>query len=325
MFMNSADKTIMPSRLVLDSPLELVEHVEDLLGEAHGFGSFLFDTNGQIVVDNGITWLYTTSLTGNKWESWSRSFDLRTMKTGPAWRVLVSEPEDRRGAVLHHVIRVAPDLVVGFFSGGTGVLAATATAPNAKFKRDDTFRINPVQGWETHGEEPEGWVLEANGAFVKIREDMDSVVFWQGYDSYLATRLLGDLAWAKIRIDKKTRRISLEERHPENPLPFRDPSWSCARCGGNLSSNVRIDGRYVFFYYFRPLNSSDAYIALALCGEPLFLTDTEHFLVDHMRGQEEVAEKFQVIQQENELLVFSENRLKDKSWRTGMRRFLVVR
>jgi hypothetical protein len=321
----SADKTIVPNRIKLNSPLELVEHFEDLLGEAHGFGSFLFDTNGQIIVDNGATWLYTTSLTGDKWESWTRPFNLRTMKAGPASRILVSEPEDHRGAVLHNVIRIATDLVVGFFSGGTGVMAAIATAPNAKFKRDHAFRINPVQGWETHGNPTEGWVLEANGAFVTISENTDSVVLWQGYDSYQAKHLLGDLAWAKIRVDKKTRRISLEGRHPENPLPFRDPSWSCARCGGNLNSNIRIDGRYVFFYYFRPFDSSEAYIAIALCPDPLFLTGCEHFVVDHMRGQEEVAEKFQVIQEGNELLVFSENRLKDKSWRTGMRRFLVAR
>lgn len=309
---------------MLDSPLRLVEHVEDLLDEVHGFGSFLFNTKGEVVVKHGVTWLYTTILTDGKWESWVRPFDLKKMKAGPAQLVLVSTPEDRRGAVLHHVISIAPDFIVGFFSGGTGgVRAAIATAPDTDFKRDTTFKIDPIQGWETCGETPEGWVLEANGAFVKIHEDADSLIFWEGYDSYLAAHKLGDLAWAKIRVDKKTRFVSLVERHPENPLPFRDPSWSCARCGGNLSSNIRIDGRYAFFYYFRPFNSPDVFIALALSSEPFFQKDVEHFLVDHMRGQEEVTEKFQVIQQDNELLVFSENRFKDGSWRTGIRRFLI--
>lgn len=314
----------MSNQLTLNGPLELVEHVEDLLGEAHGFGSFLFDTNGQIIEDNGKTCLYTTALAGDKWESWVRSFDLRAMRAGPARCVLTSKPEDHRGAVLHHVIRIAPNFVVGFFSGGKGVKAAIATAPDADFKRDDGFNINPIKGWETRGEELEGWVLEANGAFVKIQEDADSVVFWEGYDSYLAARMLGDLAWAKIRVDKRTRRISLEERHPENPLPFRNPDWSCARCGGNLSSNIRINGRHAFFYYFRPLKSTEAYIAMGLCEDPLFQSATEHFLVDHMRGQEEIAEKFQLIPQGSELWLFSENRLRDKSWRTGMRRFRVI-
>jgi hypothetical protein len=101
------------------------------------------------------------------------------------------------------------------------VKAAAATAPDAEFIKDDTFSFNPVKGWETCGEAPEGWVLEANGAIVKIQEEADNLVFWEGYDSYLAAQLLGDLAWAKIKVDKRTRRISLEERYPENQLPFR--------------------------------------------------------------------------------------------------------
>ena len=324
MLKNRVDRTRSPNQLLSDSPIELTEHIEDLLAEPHGFGSFLFDTNGRVVLNDNTVWLYTTVFAGKKWESWVRSFDINRIKAGPARRVLVSEPGDLRGAVLHHVIKISPDFFVGFFRGGKGVQAAVAKAPDSLFKRDGAFRIDPVQGWETRNDTTEGWVLEVNGAFVTIREDMDEIVFWQGYDSYLATRLLGDLAWAKIRIDKKTRRISLEGRHPENPLRFRRPNWSCARCGGNLSSDVRIDGRHAFFYYFRPSNSSDAYIALALCRDPLFQADADHYLVDHMRGQEEVAEKFQVIQHGKELLVFSESRFKDQSWHTGMRRFLVV-
>ncbi|MCF8113063.1 MAG: hypothetical protein K9K21_04315 [Desulfotignum sp.] len=313
--------TILPDRLALKSPLKLIEHIDDILDEAHGFGSFLFNTQGQTVVEHGGTWLYTTLLANGNWESWVRPFDLKTMKAGPSKRVLVPLSEDLRGAVLHHVIRITPDFFVGFFSNGRGVRAAVATTPDAIFTRDTYFGIDPVQGWETHEETIDGWALEANGAFVKIYEDVDSVIFWEGYDSYLSSRKLGDLAWAKIRIDKNMRNISLVERHPNNPLPFRDSSWSCARCGGNLSSNVRIDGQHAFFYYFRPFNSSNAFIGLALCSDPLFQKNVTHFLVDHMHGQEDVAEKFQVIQKENELLLFSENRFKDGSWRTGVRRF----
>jgi len=315
----------LPKQLSLESPLELVEHVDDFLGEPHGFGSFLFNTNGQILLNNGMTWLYTTALTDGKWESWARPFHVDTMKTGPAERVLVSMPEDLRGAVLHHVIRISPDFAVGFFSNGKGIRAATAHRPNAYFQRDLTFMIDPVKGWETRNGNSEVWALEANGAFVNIHEDDHTVIFWEGYDSYQATGKLGDLAWVKIKIDKHQRRISNLERHPGNPLRFRDSTWSCARCGGNLSGSIRIDGKYGFFYYFRPINSSDVFIALALCRDPLFQKDVTHYLVDHMRGREMVAEKFQAVMKGRELLLFSENRLKDGAWYTGLRRFLILK
>jgi len=321
---NSTDRTFMRKQPLPPSPLVLTEHVEDLLREPHGFGSFLFDTSGEVIVHNDATWLYTTVLSGTKWESWVRPFAFKRMQAGLARRVLAAEPDDRRGAVLHHVIQIAPDFIVGFFSGGKSVQAAVAAGPDQPFQRDPSFKIDPVQGWETQGGPPEGWVLEVNGALVKIQEDPGRLLFWQGYDSYLATRLLGDLAWAKIMIDKKTRRISLIARHPSNPLPFRRPAWSCARCGGNLSSNVRIRGRYAFFYYFRPARAKDAYIALALCKDPLFQGPTDHFLVDRMRGREEVAEKFQAVPQGKELLLFSESRFQDQSWHTGVRRFSVL-
>lgn len=325
LFNNCPEVVIRSQGAARDCPVQLVEHVDDLFGEAHGFGSFLFDTKGQMVHYNGVTWLYTTVLNGDKWESWARSFEIKTMKTGPARRVLVAVPEDRRGAVLHHVVSVSPNFIVGFFSGGTGVRAAIAQDPEGDFIRDHNFRINPVRGWETRGDAPDDWFLEANGAFVEIQEDADGLIFWEGYDSYLAKGRLGDMAWAKVKVDKKARNVTLVERHPKNPLPFRDPSWSCARCGGNLNRDVRVDGRYVFFYYFRPLDSSRVFIGMALSRDPLFQTDTEHFVVDSMRGKEAVAEKFQFIRQHNELLLFSENRFKDGSWHTGMRRFLITR
>ena len=268
--MNKINMENLPKGFAKESPLELVEHMDDILGESHGFGSFLFNTKGQVVQENKMTWLYTTMLANGKWESWVRPFHITTMETGPAQRVLVSKPEDLRGAVFHHVIRISPELTVGFFSNGKSIRAAIASRPNSGFERDQTFMINPVEGWETCYESADEWALEANGAFVDIYEDDHTIIFWEGYDSYLATRKLGDLGWVELKIDKDKRCISQIGGHPQNPLPFRDPGWSCARCGGNLSSSVRIDGKYAFFYYFRPLNSPDVFIALALSKDPPF-------------------------------------------------------
>jgi hypothetical protein len=304
-----------------ESPLELIDHEEDLLGEAHGFGCFLFDLEGRLVLRDGMTWLYTTQLSRDKWESWVRPFDLSSLSSGRPKRVLTPTSGEGR-AVLHHVIAVADDLFVGFYCNGVGLGAAIAADPASEFASDTSFVFGPAVGWETRGGSTDGWSLEANGAHVLCEDTADATVFWQGYDSYREDGRLGDLGWAKIEVDKRRRRVTLLNRHHHNPLPFRRPDWCCVRCGGNLSSDIRIRGKRAYFYYIRP-NTSEVLIGLTLSDDPLFMESGEHFIVDKVRGDEIVAEKFQALQQGDTLLLFYENRLKDDSWRTGLRRYRV--
>jgi hypothetical protein len=317
----SSTQQPLAAGLVIDpgSPLVLIDHNADVLGEAHGFGGFLFDRAGRPIIEDGVTWLYTTQIIGGKWESWVRRFDLNTLRPGPARRVLLpSAGQDR--AVLHHIVAIEDDFILGLYCDGVGISAGIANAPDADFVSDQTFALQPEIGWETRGGSAEVWSLESNGAYVLCEDTADETVFWQGYDSYRPDGRLGDLGWAKVRVDKSTRRVELLERHPDNPLAFRNPVWSCARCGGNLSSDVRIGGKRAFFYYLRP-NISEMFIGLALSDDPLFIHDVSHYVVDTILDEETVAEKFQAIQSPDALLVFYENRLKDGSWRTGVRRY----
>lgn len=302
-----------------ESPLVLVEHVPDVLGEAHGFGGFLCDRNGRLVIEDGLTWLYTTKFAGGLWESWARRFDLATMEHGPARRVLQPNAGDDR-AVLHHVVAVADDLIVGLYCDGLGFSAGVATAPDAAFVRDPGFALRPEIGWETRGESVEGWSLECNGAHVLCEDTPEALVFWQGYDSYRRDGRLGDLGWVRLRVDKATREVRALERHAGNPLAFRNSDWSCVRCGGNLSSDVRIAGKRAFFYYIRP-NDSQFFIGMALCSDPMFLRDVRCHIVGAALEEEAVAEKFQAIQRDEELLLFYESRFEDGTWRTGLRRY----
>jgi hypothetical protein len=122
-----------------------------LLGEAHGFGGFLFDRAGRLVVNEGKAWLYTTQIVEGQWESWVRTFDVNTLRAGPARRGLVPVAGHDR-AVLHHVVAIADDLVVGFYCDGIGISAGIATAPDADFIRDPTFVFRPEAGWERRGD-----------------------------------------------------------------------------------------------------------------------------------------------------------------------------
>ncbi len=300
-------------------PLVLIDHKADILGEAHGFGGFLFDRSGGLVSRNGVAWLYTTLMAAGKWESWVRPFDLTTLRAGPARCVLLPAAQHDR-AVLHHIVAIADDFMVGFYCDGVGVSAGVATAPDADFVPDPGFVLKPEVGWETGGGSVEGWSLESNGAYVLCEDNPRETVFWQGYDSYRRNGRLGDLGWAKVRVDKRTRRVELLGRHPDNPLAFRKPEWLCARCGGNISSDVMIGTKRAFFYYFRP-NLSEVFIGLALSDDALFFKNVDHFIVDGVLEQETVMEKFQAVQVDSELMVFYESRFADGSWRTGLRRY----
>jgi hypothetical protein len=320
----SSTQQPLAAGLVIDpgSPLVLIDHNADVLGEAHGFGGFLFDRVGRPVIEGGGTWLYTTQIIEDKWESWVRRFDLNTLRPGPARRILLpSAGHDR--AVLHHVVAIADDFILGLYCDGIGISAAIAIAPDADFVRDASFLFQPEVGWETRGDTAEGWSLECNGAYVLCEDTADETVFWQGYDSYRRDGRLGDLGWAKVRVDKRTRQVELLERHPDNPLAFRNPEWPCARCGGNLSSDVRIGGKRAFFYYLRP-DTSEMFIGLALSDDPLFFHDVSHYVVDTVLDEETVAEKFQAMQSPDALFLFYESRFKDGSWRTGVRRYKQI-
>ena len=301
------------------SPLLLVEHTADILGEAHGFGGFLFDRHGRLVRKDGLAWLYTTRICEGKWDSWVRSFNLSTLQAGVARRVLVPQTGYDR-AVLHHVVAIADDLVVGLYCDGLGVGAAVAIAPDDDFLPDPGFALRPEVGWETREGSIEGWSLESNGAYVLCDDDEDETVFWQGYDSYLKSGTLGDLGWVKVRVDKHTRKVGLFGRHPANPLAFRDSQWLCTRCGGNLASDIVIDGRHAFFYYLRP-SASEIFIGLALSKDPFFLSSVEHFIIDTVLEQEKVVEKFQAVLCDGEIVVFYESKFADGSWHTGLRRY----
>lgn len=304
----------------LASPLVLIEHQSDILGEAHGFGGFLFDRTGRIVLDpEGATWLYTTQIVGGRWESWVRRFNVNTLEAGPARLVLLPET-GRDRAVLHHIVAIADDLIVGFHCTGRGIGACVAPAPDADFIVDPDFILEPVSGWETRNGPTDGWSLESNGAYVLIEDTDRHTIFWQGYDSYRREGRLGDLGWVKVRVDKVTRRVQLIGRHPGNPLAFRQPAWRCVRCGGNLSSEVRIHGKHAFFYYLRP-NESEVFLGLTLSSDPLFFDAPQHHVVDTALGDEAVIEKFEVVEAEGHIVMFYESQFIDGSWHTGLRRY----
>lgn len=301
------------------SPLVLVEYIPDLLGEAHGFGCLLFDTQGLPAIVDGSSWLYTTVEVEGLWQSWARPFDLTTLKAGPARRVLAPHAGSD-SAVFHHVLAVAEDLYVGIFCDGPGIGAAIASSPEATFKPDPDFAVTVVPGWETRGGGTAGWTLECNGACVPIAESATSLTFWQGYDSYRAADFSGDLGWVGIHVDKESRRVHALDRHPGNPLPFRREGYSCARCGGNLAADLTIAGKRPYFYYTRP-SMTQALLGLALSSDPLFQKAVEHHLLGTTLGEETVMEKFQAVQRGEDILLFHESRFRDGSWHTGLRRY----
>lgn len=307
---------------VAEARLTLTGYTADVLKEAHGFGGFLFDVHGQLVEADGWTWLYTTRLVDGRWESWARRFHLASLMAEPARLVLTPQP-NRDRAVLHHIVAISSDLYVGFYCDGVGVSAALASTPDGDFVYDASFSLDPSIGWETRGGPVEGWSLESNGAFVPCFEDQSGVVFWQGYDSYRKDGGFGDLGWAKIRVDKRNRKVTLLERHAKNPLKFRRPEWLCARCGGNLDSRVTIDGKRPFFFYMRPARS-ELRIGLGLSTDPLFFEDVTVVPFDGLYGNESVAEKFEALAVGGELYLFYESMMTDRSWRTGLRTYRLA-
>lgn len=304
------------------SPLRLETHVEDLLGEAQGFGSLLFDSEGRVVEESGETWLYTTLHDGERWTSWARRLHLDSLALSAPVEVLApGVGEDR--AVLHHVFLAREGLVVGFYSNGRGVRVATAPGPRGPFQPLRSFALDPEPGWESRGQALNGWSLEANGAFVPCGRANGELVFWEGYDSYRRDGRLGDLGWAQIRLELEGGEVALLQRHPGNPLAFRPEAWACARCGGNLASGLRIRDRHAFFYYARP-DTRSLVVALALSRDPLFQEVEEIFDLGGPLGREALIEKFQAHGGGGKIDLFYESQFADGSWRTGLRRYRVL-
>ena len=216
-----------------------------------------------------------------------------------------------------------PGLWLALYSTRQGLRAAVGESPEGPFRPQQDLHVRPALDWEIAGAPEGGTTLEINGGHVAVRESEDELVFWQSYDSYHPGRFRGDLAWLPCRLDKRSGHLAVDDRSAERPLPFRPADWSCARCGSNLSGDLRIDGRHAFFYYVRP-DATRLHLALALSADPLFRSVAEVGLLGDPLGAEEVVEKFQAVPQGSDgFTLYYESRFADGSWRTGMRRYRV--
>lgn len=311
-----------------DAELQRIYHDERVLpdkGHA-GFGSLLFDTDGRLVLHDGTkTWLYTTAPMGETegdWVSHAREFDVESFVSGEREEVL-GLAEGDKWAVIHHAMEVDDDLYVVFYSNGTELRAAVAESPDGTFRADPDFRVGVTEEWEREGAAPENNSLESNGAYVKIEETPDELVFWEGYDSYRSDVTRGHLGWVRVRLDKNSGDVELLEKHPENPLELRPPEYIAARGGGNLSSDVRLGDQHAYFYYTRP-NREVMLAAVALSPDPLFQEITFRSEFDKPLGDEVLIEKFESYMRDDVLYLIYENQLQNGEWRTGIRMYGIV-
>lgn len=309
--------------VVGDLCLERIEHVEDLVGEPEdsGFGSLLFDVDGRLWRDaDGLTRLYTTTRDGEgRWLSHVRAFSPATRAHGPAQPALLPDRDEDR-AVIHHALRLADGRVLALYSNGRGVRAATAPEPDKPFTADPGFLLLPEAPWELRGSTADACSLEANGGYVKIDDTGRTLRFWTLYDSYHPAERRGELGWAEVAFDKAGRRLGLLGRHRANPLGLLKDGQLCARCGGNLASDLRLGGRRALFYYVRPARTR-LQPALALADDPLFLQLTAVGSFDSLLGAETVIEKFQAYGDGGEFTLLYESKLANGLWRTGLRRY----
>jgi hypothetical protein len=309
-------------------PLRRVFHKQNLLADTDhsAFGALLYDVHGHLVLHDGSrTWLYTTSLfqsaTGGqrdwygKWISDVREFDARSLVAGPK-RVALGLAQGEQWAVIHDVIKVTRQLFVAFYSSNVGVHAAVSATPEGPFSSVAGFEVAVTEPWEQEGGHTQS--LEANGAHVLVSERATDVVLWLGYDSYHVDRTAGRLGWAKVRIDKTHRDVHLIEKARTNPLPLLPPTYLAARCGGNLSTDVRIGGRHVFLYYTRPSRQS-IMLTIATSSDPLFEHDVRVFEFEPPLADERVIEKFESYMLDGVLHVLYEDHLASGHWGTGIR------
>lgn len=316
-----------------DVALTRVHHDQNLLPDREhaGFSALLYDAAGDLVLHDGTkTWLYTTGLfeapTGGqrdwygKWISHVREFDAKTLVAGEKQIALGLAGEDQ-WAVIHDVMQVSDDLVVAFYSTNGGVRAALADRPDGMFEAVPDFQIGVTEPWEDEGGEKDS--LESNGAHVMIEDTDVALTFWLGYDSYHVDATAGQLGWAKVRIDKAARTVELIEKHPNNPLPLLPEGYIAARSGGNLSSDIRLGGKYAFFYYTRP-DKQQIMLTAALSSDPLFQEVDEIVELEPPLGEEEVIEKFEAYMMDDLLYLLYENKLASGHWGVGIRIYEIA-
>jgi len=289
-----------------------VFHTDSLTGENDYFGCLLADADGRICHDTGgWTWLYSGSLVDGIWDARVRRFNLFTLVTEPAARVLAPEGAERWTAI-HLVITLSDDLTVAFYSTGDEILAALSPSPQGPFVRDPNFALSPSGGWETGS-------LEIDGGFVPIEKKSTGLKLWLLYDN-LGEGTSGQNGWAEVHISLKEQRVSLVGRHPDNPLKLMLPDRLAARTGGNLDRTVRIDGRHPLFYLSKP-SRREYRMALALSDDPLFQTVDANVELEGCLGNETFLEKQQFYMHNGLLNVIYEAGHSKTDCRTGLRRY----
>jgi hypothetical protein len=314
--------------------LQRVHIDENLLPDREhaGFGSLLYDSDGKIVLHDGDkTWLYTTGLfeapTGGdrdwygKWISHVREFNTRTLVSGEK-KIVLGLASGDQWAVIHNVVKVSDSLYVAFYSTNVGVRAAVSHRPDGMFEAVPDFQVTVTDSWEEEGGEEDS--LESNGGHVKIEESDTDLSLWLIYDSYHVDKTSGFLGWAKIRIDKQARGVELTGKHPSNPLAvLPKKNYIAARAGGNLPTDLRLDGKHVLFYYTRR-NRNKMMLTAALSSDPLFQDVTDVVEFEPPLGTEEVIEKFEAYMLDDVLHIIYENRLESGHWGTGIRLYEFV-
>jgi hypothetical protein len=325
---------LLPSTVIAPHVhLERIRFEQNLLpdrGDA-GFGALLYGARGTVVMHAGHkTWLYTTGLSSppppgrrnwyGKWISYVRELDLDTLASGPSKIALDLGGKDR-WAVIHDVIEVGPNLFVAFYSANGGVRAAVSERPDAAFDTVRDFEVVVTDAWERQGGREQS--LESNGAHVLIGDSEAEATLWLGYDSYHVDRTAGQLGWAKIRIDKKSRDVQLLGKYPGNPLPMLGNGYIAARCGGNLATDIRLGGERAFFYYSRP-DTQKIMLTVALSPDPLFGRVSRIVELEPPLGDEKVIEKFEAYMLDDELHIIYENKLSSGRWGTGMRVYKIT-
>jgi hypothetical protein len=327
-----AETSVESVKVVGSVRLARIHHDSMLLPDRQnaGFGSLLYDQKGELVLHDGTkTWMYTTGLfeapTGGqrdwygKWISYAREFDVKTLRSGKS-KIVLGLADADRWAVIHDVIKVSANLFVAFYSANGRVKAAIGDRPDGIFKAVPHFKIEATDAWEKEGGQIDS--LESNGAHALIDETDDVLTLWVGYDSYHVDQTAGQLGWAKIRIDKRSRTVGLLEKHPGNPLPMLPKNYIAARCGGNLAASVRLGDQYVFFYYTRR-SKEKIMLTAALSSDPLFQHVTNTVELEPPLDDEKVIEKFESYMLDDELHIVYENRLGSGHWGTGIRVYKI--
>ena len=296
--------------------LKRVYYNDCVTGKNDHFGTLLFDPEGRIVkVGDNQTWLYTGSRVEEGWASYARLFDLVTLEAEPKTMILTPETEESWASV-HLAIQVDPSLYVLFYSTGAVVRAVLSERPDGPFFRDPEFQLVPTEAWE------EG-ALESDGGFVKVGQADGKLRIWMLYDN-LGPGTSGQNGWAEVEIDGQTRRVRLVRKHPNNPIDLLLPDRLAARTGGNVSSEVRFEGRYPLFYMSKPARR-EYRIGVVLSDDPLFQTVQTNTEFDTgTLDNETFSEKYQFYLHDNLLYLIYELGDKDIDCRTAVRKYAFL-